>query len=135
MKKGSWQIRVRSCRRMTSPEGTEGRIMKPCKKPRQLKHADKTHDKATEELESEGPTQLETSLSEFLLKRKIPQFANVEMNTTPPSLKSVLDSSDEEDNRPIHETIRPMYGPFVNKVNECEGGRRMCKIRGSTEME
>jgi hypothetical protein len=33
---------------------------------------------------------------------------------SPASLKSVSESSDDEDNRSTHETFSPMYGPFVN---------------------
>ncbi len=52
MKKGPWQTRVRSCRQVTSPEGKEARVRKPYKKPRQVTV------KETQEVDSEGPTQL-----------------------------------------------------------------------------
>ncbi len=48
MKKGQWQTRARKCRKVMSPEGKEDKVMKPYKKPRQLKATSDT----------EGPTQL-----------------------------------------------------------------------------
>ncbi len=77
MKKGPWQTRVRSCRKMTSPEGKEARVRvrKPYKKPRQVTV------KETQEADSEAPTQLghgetvdnstRVDLSEFMSRQRL----------------------------------------------------------------
>jgi hypothetical protein len=117
MKKGEWQSRARTCRRVMSPEGKEDKVMKPYIKPRQLKDT----------ADTEGPTQLgradmENSrpmcLSEYLLETEIQEeeplvgVANLELPTSPPSLRAVSDTSDEEDMRPIHETL-PQKGTVI----------------------
>jgi hypothetical protein len=125
MKKGSWQSRSRTCKQVASPEGKEARVRKPFKKPRQVTV------KETQDGDSEGPTQLGVGetvdnssrihVSEFYVgteteldKPITTSVANVPLFQSPASSKSVSDSSDAEDNRPIHETIRSVYGPFVN---------------------
>ncbi len=117
MKKGAWQSRGRTCKQVASPEGKEERVRKPYKKPRQVLVTE------TQEVESEGPTQLvfcrkDTSarvdVSEFYVERgttctldkpKEISCANKPLQTSPASLKTVSESSDDEDNIPIHETI------------------------------
>jgi hypothetical protein len=112
MKKSQWQTRATKCRKVMSPEGKEDKVMKPYKKPRKLKATSDT----------EGPTQLgcadmensrEMNLSEYWLETEIQEeepvvgVANLQLPTSPPSLKYVSEPSDEEDLRPIHETLKP----------------------------
>ena len=110
---------------MASPEGKEARVRKPYKKPRQVTIRE------TQDGDSEGPTQLgvgetvdktkqsfvhrkdnsewgksmEKKLGDMEKRNAFGSQANVPLCQSPPSLKSVSDSSDDEDNRPIHETI------------------------------
>ncbi len=97
---------------MTSPEGKEARVRKPYKKPR------KVTVKETQEGKSEGPKQLaiggtvdnstRLDLSEFyigtetLVDQPIAiSSSNEALLKSPGSLKSVSDSSEDEDNRLI----------------------------------
>jgi hypothetical protein len=135
MKKGPWQTRVRSCRQVTSPEGKEARVRKPYKKPRQV------IVKETQEVDSEAPTQLgetvDTSsrgeVSEFYVETEttleqpnVIAPANVPLQKSPASLKAVSESSDEEDNIPISQTIRkkanviPVTIRMLNYREACE---------------
>jgi hypothetical protein len=108
--------------------------MKPYKKPRQSKDT----------ADTEGPTQLgradmENSrpmcLSEYLLETEIQEeeplvgVANLELPTSPPSLRAVSDTSDEEDMRPIHETL-----PQKGTVIPYKGGAKMMSEREADEM-
>ena len=131
MKKGPWQSRVRACRQVTSPEGKEARVRKPYKKPRQVTV------KETEEADSQAPTQLGhgervdnspmVDISEFYVEtetmldqpKAIPS-ANMALEKSPASLKTVSESSDDEDNIPIHETIRKkgnVIPPTIRMLN------------------
>jgi hypothetical protein len=110
---------------VASPEGKEARVRKPYKKPRQVTIRE------TQDGDSEGPTQLgvgetvdktkpsfvhrkdnsewgksmEKKLGDMEKRNAFGSQANVPLCQSPPSLKSVSDSSEDEDNRPIHETI------------------------------
>ncbi len=139
MKKGPWQARVRTCKQVTSPKGKEARVRKPYKKPRHVTV------KESQEVESEGPTQLgvgktvektkpsfvhrkdnsewgksmERKLGEMEKRNAFGSHANMPFCQSPPSLKSVSDSSDGEDNIPIHETIR--HGEVQRWSSDSEG--------------
>jgi hypothetical protein len=103
MKKGAWESRGRTCQLVASPEGTEARVRKPYKKPRQVTVIETQQD-------SEGPTQLgigETldkcariDLSEFYVgtENEVDQpittsAANVPLFQSPASLKQRVKKS------------------------------------------
>ncbi len=122
MKKGPWQSRSRHCKQVASPEGKKARVRKPYKKPRQVTIRE------TQDGDSEGHTQLgvgetldntkpsfvhrkdnsewgktiEKKLEDMEKRKAFGSHGNVPLCQSPPSLKSVSDSSDGEDNRPVH---------------------------------
>ena len=142
MKKGPWQSRSRHCKQVASPEGKEARVRKPYKKPRQVTIRE------TQDGDSEGPTQLgvgetldntkltfvhrkdnsewgktmEKKLEDMEKRKAFGSHGNVPLCQSPPSLKSVSDSSDSEgDDVPISATIRAVKDKVETVMPEGEG--------------
>ena len=117
---------------MTSPEGKEARVRKPYKKPRQvtvketeepdsqaptqLGHGETVDNSATVDNSGTVDNSAMVDTSEFYVKvetdtmsdepKAIPSANNMAVQKSPASFKTVSGSSDDEDNIPIHETIR-----------------------------